>query len=73
MVLASHQFVDLLEPAATGELQEYRGQVIVAVAREATDLVHSPLRDNLPLLDDADPMAHLLGHFDRKISEEPLK
>src|SRR5215204_6195930 len=64
-VRALDNLVDLLQPAAAGELEEHRCQLIVQAPRQCTQLVDRAARDDLALEDDGDAVAHLLRHFER--------
>src|SRR5262245_35910797 len=61
----SEGVVDLLEPRASGELQEHGCQLVVVAAGQRRELVHRAARDDARGLDDADAVAHLLCHLER--------
>src|SRR5262249_40379690 len=67
---ASDDLVDLLQAAAAGELQEHFGQMLIDTAGQRAQFVNRPARDDLPLEDDADSVAHLLRDLQRVRAHE---
>src|SRR4029453_3317524 len=61
----SDDLVELLKAAAARELQEHGGQMLVLTSSHPPHLVDRALGDDAPLVDDADAVAHLLGHLQR--------
>src|SRR5215470_199740 len=55
--------VDFLEARPAGELQEDRRELLVRGPGEPPEVLYGPPRDDAALLDDADAVAHLLGHL----------
>src|SRR5688572_21719887 len=59
------ELVDLLKSTAAGQLQKHRGEVLVVrAAGYLLHFVHGALRDDVSLLNDADPVTHLLRDFE---------
>src|SRR5262245_37469681 len=68
---AASDLIDLLQAAATRQLQEHRREMLVArSARNLLDLVNRPLRDDASLLNDAHAVTHLLRDFERMRTHE---
>src|SRR5258706_15948713 len=60
----SQHFLDLLKAGAARELEEDGGELLVLTAGQGQQLVHGAAGDDLAAQDDADAVAHLLGHLE---------
>src|SRR3954451_12397111 len=58
-------FIDLLQAAPACQLQKHVGQLVVRIPAHGANLGYRPVRNDPPLQNDADAIAHFLRHFQR--------